>query len=125
MDFVKEVKFERLGCFAYSAEEGTAAAKLDGRLDEEIKAHRADIIMQEQMFISDRFNEKLLGKDLEVVAEGFDRYAECYYGRSVMDAPEIDGKIFFTSEKRLTEGDFVTVHIDDTLDYDLIGTRVD
>lgn len=125
VDFVKEVKFERLGCFAYSAEEGTAAAKLDGRLDEEIKAHRADIIMQEQMFISDRFNEKLLGKDLEVVAEGFDRYAECYYGRSVMDAPEIDGKIFFTSEKRLTEGDFVTVHIDDTLDYDLIGTRVD
>lgn len=125
VDFVKEVEFERLGCFAYSAEEGTAAAKLDGQLDERVKEHRADIIMQEQMFISDRFNEKLLGKDLEVVAEGFDRYAECYYGRSVMDAPEIDGKIFFTSEKRLTEGDFVTVHIDDTLDYDLIGTRVD
>ncbi|MDE6149313.1 MAG: 30S ribosomal protein S12 methylthiotransferase RimO [Ruminococcus sp.] len=125
VDFVKEVRFERLGCFAYSAEEGTPAAKLDGQLDEDVKEHRADIIMQEQMFISDRFNEKLLGKDIEVVAEGFDRYAECYYGRSTMDAPEIDGKIFFTSEKRPTEGDYVMVHIDDTLDYDLIGTRVD
>ena len=77
------------------------------------------------MFISDRINEMLIGKDIEVVAEGFDRYAECYFGRSVMDAPEIDGKIFFTSEKRPTEGDYVKVHIDDTLDYDLIGTRVD
>ncbi len=125
VDFVKEVKFERLGCFAYSIEEGTPAAKFDGQIDEEEKQHRADIIMQEQMFISDRINEMLIGKDIEVVAEGFDRYAECYFGRSVMDAPEIDGKIFFTSEKRPTEGDYVKVHIDDTLDYDLIGTRVD
>lgn len=125
VDFVKEVKFERLGCFAYSAEEGTAAAKMDGQLDESTKEHRADIIMQEQMFISDRFNETLLGRDIEVVAEGFDRYAECYYGRSAMDAPEIDGKIFFTCNKRPAEGEYITVHIDDTLDYDLIGTRVE
>lgn len=125
VSFVKEVKFDRLGCFAYSIEEETPAAKLDGQLDEEEKQHRADIIMQEQMFISDKLNEALLGKELEVVVEGFDRYAECYFGRSYMDAPEIDGKIFFTSEKRPTEGEYVRVHIDETLDYDLIGTRVD
>lgn len=125
VDFVKDVKFDRLGCFAYSVEEGTPAAKLDWQIDEEEKQHRADIIMQEQMFISDKLNEAMLGKELEVVVEGFDRYAECYFGRSYMDAPEIDGKIFFTSEKRPAEGEYITVHIDETLDYDLIGTRVD
>lgn len=124
VDFVKTMRFQRLGCFAYSQEEGTAAAKMDGQLDEDIKQHRADIIMQEQMFISDRFNQKLLGSDIEVVVEGFDRYAECWYGRSTMDAPEIDGKIFFTCESKPAVGEYVKVHIDDTLDYDLIGTRI-
>lgn len=124
LDFVKEIKFERLGCFAYSQEEGTPAARLDGQLDEEIKEHRADVIMQEQMFISDRLNQSLLDKELEVVVEGFDRYAECWFGRSVMDAPEIDGKIFFTCDEKPMIGQYITVHIDDTLDYDLIGTRI-
>ncbi len=125
VEFVKTMRFERLGCFAYSQEEGTAAAKMDGQLDEDIKQHRADIIMQEQMFISDRFNQKLLGSDIEIVVEGFDRYAECWFGRSAMDAPEIDGKIFFTCENKPAVGEYIKVHIDDTLDYDLIGTRIE
>mgnify|MGYP004443501867 CR=1 FL=1 len=124
LDFVKDMKFERLGCFAYSVEEGTPAAKMDGQLDEEVKEHRAEIIMQEQMFISDRFNETMVGKKLEVVVEGFDRYAECWFGRSVMDAPEIDGKVFFTCEEKPAVGEYINVQIDDILDYDLIGTRV-
>lgn len=124
LDFVKDMKFERLGCFAYSIEEGTPAAKMDGQLDEEVKEHRAEIIMQEQMFISDRFNETMVGKKLEVVVEGFDRYAECWFGRSVMDAPEIDGKVFFTCEEKPAVGEYINVQIDDILDYDLIGTRV-
>ena len=124
VDFVKEMKFERLGCFAYSQEEGTPAAKMDGQLDEDTKEHRADVIMQEQMFISDRLNQTLVDKDLEVVVEGFDRYAECWYGRSSMDAPEIDGKIFFTCDEKPAVGQYIVVHIDDTLDYDLIGTRI-
>ena len=69
-------------------------------------------------------NEKCSGKTLEVVCEGFDRYAECYYGRSAFDAPEIDGKVFFMSEQKVAAGEYVKVLVDDTLDYDLIGSRV-
>ncbi len=124
-EFVKDVRFDRLGCFAYSAEEGTPAADFPDQIDEEIKAKRADIIMQEQMLISDELNQNYIGKTLEVVTEGFDRYAECYFGRSAMDAPEIDGKIFFSSPVPRTMGEYVNVYIDDVMDYDLIGTVVE
>ena len=118
------MKFERLGCFAYSAEEGTPAAGFEDQVPIKVKEKRSEIIMEEQMFISDRFNETQLGKTLEVVTEGFDRYAECWYGRSAMDAPEIDGKVFFTSDRKLRVGEYVNVTIDDVMDYDLLGTRV-
>ena len=123
-EFVNEMKFERLGCFAYSQEEGTVAGKMDGQLDEETKQRRADIIMEEQMIISDRFNSTQLGKTLEVVTEGFDRYADCCFGRSAKDAPEIDGKIFFSSKGGLTAGDYIKVRITDTMDYDLLGEQI-
>lgn len=123
--FVKDMRFERLGCFAYSQEEGTPAARLPEQLDEETKEHRADIVMQTQMLISEQFNNDCIGKTFEVVCEGFDRYAECWYGRTAMDAPEIDGKVFFTSDKKLAVGQFVDVLTDDTLDYDLTGTVID
>ena len=122
--FVKDMKFERLGCFAYSAEEGTPAAEFEDQVPIKIKEKRSEIVMEEQMFISDRFNESQLGKTLEVVTEGFDRYAECWFGRSAMDAPEIDGKVFFTSDRKLAVGEYVNVTIDDVMDYDLLGTRV-
>lgn len=123
-EFVREMRFDRLGCFAYSAEEGTPAAEMEDQIPMKIRERRAELIMEEQMFISDSLNEKALDKTIEVVTEGFDRYAECWYGRSAADAPEIDGKIFFISDTKLHEGDYVSVHIDDTLDYDLIGTRI-
>lgn len=124
-EFVKDVRFDRLGCFAYSAEEGTPAADFDDQIDEEIKQKRADIIMQEQMLISDELNQNYIGKTIEVVTEGFDRYAECYFGRSAMDAPEIDGKIFFSSPCPRAMGEYVNVLIDDVMDYDLIGSVVE
>lgn len=124
-EFVKEVKFERLGCFAYSPEEGTKAYDMPDQVHLKVREHRADIIMEEQMVISDRLNENAMGKTFEVVCEGFDRYAECYFGRSADDAPEIDGKIFFDSDKKIRVGEYVKVLVDDTLDYDLIGSRID
>lgn len=123
-EFVKKARFDRLGCFAYSAEEGTAAAEFDGQLDEDTKARRAEIIYEEQSRIMFEKNEKQIGKTIEVVCEGFDRYAECFFGRSYMDAPEIDGKIFFTAEKKPSQGEFIKVRITDTLDFDLLGERV-
>ncbi len=120
-EFVKEAEFDRLGCFAYSQEEGTAAARLPDQIDEAEKQRRADIVMETQMIISDRKNQARIGSDLEVVCEGWDRYAECFYGRSYAEAPEIDGKIFFTSKKPCAVGQFLTVHISEAMDYDLLG----
>ncbi len=120
------MKFDRLGCFAYSAEEKTPAADMDGQLDEDVKQRRADVIMEQQMIIAVKKNKELVGSTLEIVIEGFDRYGECYFGRSASDAPEIDGKIFFTSpDKRQIPGKFVKVRITDMLDYDLIGEIAD
>lgn len=121
-DFVRDMRFDRLGCFPYSQEEGTKAAEMPDQLDEETKQRRADVIMEQQQIIMAQNNEKMIGKTIEVVTEGFDRYGECYFGRSSADAPDIDGKIFFRSpERKLTSGSFVKVNITETLDYDLIG----
>ena len=124
-EFVKDVKFERLGCFAYSQEEGTPAAELPGQLDEEVKAHRAELIMDRQMEIMERQGMELIGKTLEVLVEGYDRYAECWFGRSYRDAPDVDGKIFFTTGgKRPRLGSFVQVRVEDCMDCDLTGRLV-
>lgn len=120
-EFVKETQFDRLGCFPYSEEEGTKAALMTPQVDEEERQHRADIIMEMQNVISEQKNNKMMGKVVEAVVEGFDRWAECYFGRTKADAPDIDGKIFFSSEEKLAMGQFVKVRIDDTMDYDLIG----
>ena len=124
-EFVKDVKFQRLGCFAYSQEEGTPAAELPGQLDEEVKAHRAELIMDRQMEIMERQGMELIGKTLEVLVEGYDRYAECWFGRSYRDAPDVDGKIFFTTGgKRPRLGSIVQVMVEDCMDCDLTGRLV-
>lgn len=121
-EFVNDIKFDRLGCFAFSPEEGTPAHDMDGQLDEDVKERRAEVIMDQQMIIAVKKNKALVGETIEIVIEGFDRYGDCYFGRSAADAPEIDGKIFFTSGgKRQVPGKFVKVKITDMLDYDLIG----
>lgn len=120
-EFVKRVRFDRLGCFAYSREEGTKSYDFPDQIDEETAARRADIIMEQQMLISAENNEKLMGCELEAVVEGFDRFGECWFGRTAIDAPDIDGKVFFTSEKPLEIGEYVKIRITEALDYDLIG----
>ena len=120
-EFVQRVRFDRLGCFAYSQEEGTKASEFPDQIDEETAARRADIIMEQQMLISADNNQKLIGKEFDAVTEGFDRFGECWFGRTANDAPDIDGKVFFTSDKPLSVGEFTRIKITDTLDYDLIG----
>ena len=125
-EFVKDVKFERMGCFAYSQEEGTAAAELPDQVEDETKERRAEILMDDQMNIMDAQGQELIGQTLEVLVEGFDRYAECWFGRSYRDAPDIDGKVFFTAPgKRPQLGSFVKVKITESMDADLTGELVE
>lgn len=124
-EFVDRVGFDRLGCFPYSPEEGTKAATFENQIDEEVAAHRADIIMEQQLERSYDNNKKLMDSELEAVVEGYDRFGECFFGRTALDAPDIDGKVFFTSEKPLKIGDYVKIKITDTLDYDLIGEVIE
>ena len=120
-EFIGEVKFERFGAFAYSREEDTPAYDLPDQIDEQVKQDRADMLMSKQMNISEEYNQKQLGKTLTVLCEGYDPVSEAHFGRSYADAPEIDGKVYFTSYNRIPEGSFVTVEITEILDYDLIG----
>ena len=119
--FVKDIRFDRLGCFTYSAEEGTAAAEFDNQIDEQTKVDRMENIMDMQMTIAAEKNEEKIGTTAEVIIEGWDDYIKCYFGRTIYDAPEVDGKIFFMAKKQHKIGDFVNVRINDCLDYDLLG----
>jgi len=117
--FIEDVRFERLGCFAFSAEEGTAAYTIDGQIDEEEKARRRDIVIQTQARIHGEWCERQVGKTLPVLVEGYDAYIKRWFGRSPADAPDIDGKVFFTGHA--AEGDIVDVHITGALEFDLEG----
>lgn len=124
-EFTKEIKFERLGCFAYSREEDTAAAAMENQIDGEIKVKRMEIIMEQQQIIMERYCDGLIGKTLEVLVEGYDKYAQCWYGRSYADSPDVDGKVFFTADgERPQAGAFVLVKISDCIDGDPIGELV-
>ena len=120
-EFVRDIGFDRLGCFAYSPEEDTVAAGMPDQIDEQTKIDRAELIMETQNTVSLRKNEEKIGKTYEVLIEGYDDYIRCYFGRSTADAPEIDGKIFFMTDRPLCLGDFVKVKINDCMDYDLLG----
>lgn len=125
-NFAKEVRFERVGCFAYSQEENTPAAKLEPQIPEDVKERRAEIIMENQQEIMEEFCQKLDGKTIEVLVEGYDQYAECFFGRSAWDAPEVDGSVFFTvTGRKPAPGEFVKVKIDDFLNCDPIGEMVE
>ena len=125
-EFVKEVRFDRMGCFPYSQEEGTVAGEMEDQIDDDVKLHRAELIMDSQMRIMEEKNQEYIGQSLEVMTEGYDRYAECYFGRSYMDSPDVDGKVFFAKGSRRPKyGEFVKVQIDDAMDCDLMGTMLD
>ena len=123
-EFADEIRFERLGCFAYSQEEDTPAASMPDQVDDDVKNRRAELIMDKQQRIMEEYGEAMIGAELEVLVEGFDRLSGCWFGRSRADAPEVDGCVFFTGENRPTIGEFVTVTVDDILGCDLMGTVV-
>ncbi|MBE6678583.1 MAG: 30S ribosomal protein S12 methylthiotransferase RimO [Ruminococcaceae bacterium] len=119
--FIKEIRFERLGVFEYSREENTPAYDLPDQIPEKLKRRRYDILMKEQRRIHKELNELAIGKTLEVLCEGYDRAAEIYYGRPQSDAPDIDGKIYFSAPRRLKDGEMVEVEVTEVIDYDLCG----
>lgn len=124
-EFLKEIKFERLGVFAFSCEEGTPAALIkDGIVSEKTKQKRLDTLMKNQYLIHEANNREQIGNTIEVLCEGYDRPSGVYYGRSAFDAPEIDGKVYFRSSRRIQDGEFVNVKITEVIDYDLLGDVV-
>ena len=121
-EFIKEARFDRFGAFTYSAEEGTLAAEFDGQIDEQIKQDRYDILMQTQLTVAEELGAAKVGSVQTVLCDGYDTVAEVYYGRSYADAPDVDGKVYFTSPRRkINTGAFVQVKITEAMDYDLVG----
>jgi len=122
-EFAQDMRFERMGCFAYSEEENTPAAAMPDQVDEEVREHRKEILEEQQDTRVAELYESMIGNDVEVVVEGFDRYLEHFFGRSAMFAPEIDGMIYFSAPKGkgLPVGEFVNIRITDVLDNNLIG----
>ena len=120
-EFVNRVRFDRLGCFAYSAEEDTPAAEFPDQVDPQLRQDRSENIMNDQMLIAEEENQQKIGSRVEVLVEGYDSYIKCFYGRSAADAPDIDGKVFFMSDRSLEVGSFVKVLINDVIEYDLLG----
>ena len=124
MHFVQEMKFDRLGVFSYSQEEGTAAARMENQIEDELKEERRDIIMDIQKNIAANLCEQEVGKEMEVLIEGKLPEERIFCGRTRRDAPDIDGLVFVSSEEELYSGDFVTVKIREAGDYDLMGDVV-
>lgn len=124
VEFVSKMNFDRLGVFTYSKEDGTPASRLDGQIDEEEKLRRQEAIMIEQAEVSEALNRDKIGKTFEVLTEGYDSIIKMYYGRSYGDSAEVDGKVFFKSAEKVSEGEFVSVLIDDAMEYDIYGTKI-
>ena len=119
--FLREVKIERAGVFPFSPEEGTPAAKMD-HVSEEEALRRAELIVDVQSGIMDEYNDSVLGSEREVLCEGFDSQSQMYVGRSYSESPEIDGRIYFTSDNDPQPGTFVRVLLTGVLDGELTGT---
>ena len=125
LDFVEETRIPRLGAFAFSDEEGTLSYRMEGKLDEETKNERVEVLMRLQSGISDSLNEEKIGKTYEVmVDEAVDEEACRYLGRTRYDAPEIDDAVEFTGTTSHQPGDIVFVNVTDSSEYDLYGEEV-
>lgn len=121
--FVEEMRFARLGVFAYSQEENTPAGEMENQVPEEIREHRKDAVMRRQLDISLESNREKIGHVMKVLVEEKDEDGS-YIGRTQYDAPEIDDSVLFTSDRELKPGDLVNVIIQDAFDYDLTGMEV-
>lgn len=118
-EFVKDMKFDKMGCFTFSPEEDTPAFDMKNQIDEDVKKRRQEVLMNVQFFITEASNKSRVGNVYKVIVDSFADGK--YTGRSYMDSPEIDSGIIFTSNKELNIGDFVDVKITDFDGYDLIG----
>ena len=125
MEFVDEMEFQRLGVFAYSAEEDTPAAEYPDQVLQEVKEERRDAIMELQQEISYDFSKSMVGKTLEVMIEGKVADENAYVGRTYMDGPGVDGMIFVQTAEELMSGDFARVRVTGAMEYDLIGELED
>ncbi|MBU1871693.1 MAG: MiaB/RimO family radical SAM methylthiotransferase [Candidatus Omnitrophica bacterium] len=123
LEFVKEVKFERLGLFMYSSEEGTKAFGFPAQVPQKIKEERYNIIMSCQQDIAREVNERWQDKVLKVLIEARQEDG-VYLGRTQYDAPEVDGSVFVKSVKELPVGNFIDARVIDTLAYDLVAQAV-
>lgn len=123
--FVNEMEFDRLGVFPYSAEEDTPAASMPDQIDEKVKQSRRDEIMELQQAIAFENEENMVGRLLPVMIEGRIAEDNVYVARSYRDAPDVDGYVFVNTDRDLMSGDFVTVRITDSREYDLIGEMED
>lgn len=121
VDFVKWARFDRVGVFAYSPEEGTPAFSMTEQVADDIKGQRRDQLMMLQQKISHELNEAMIGTKLEVLIEGYDKEQDMYVGRSAFDAPDVDCVTYVKSKKELSIGKFVQVKITDAYEYDLVG----
>ena len=120
-EFVKKVRFDRMGVFTYSQEEDTPAASFPDQIDEDVKNERLDSLMTLQQGISLELNKAKLGKTLEVIVEGYDEESFLFYGRSCGDSIDVDGKVYFATEDEVAPGDIIKVKILDADEYDLTG----
>ncbi len=125
MEFVDEMEFERLGVFAYSAEEDTPAAEFPDQVPQEIKEDRRDAIMELQQEISLDLSQSMVGKTLEVMIEGKVADENAYVARTYMDGPGVDGMIFVQTGEELMSGDFAKIRVTGAMEYDLIGELED
>lgn len=121
MEFVQQMKFDRLGVFTYSPEEDTKAAMFENQIDEEVKQARQAEIMELQQQISLEHTASMVGKTIKVLIEGYLYDEDIYVGRSYMDAPKVDGCVFVESEEEIMTGTYVYVRITKGQEYDLIG----
>lgn len=120
--FVKDIEFDKMGCFTFSPEEDTPAFDFDNQIDEDIKKRRAEVLMDIQYSITENANKKRIGNIYKVVVDEKD--GDKYIGRSYLDSPEIDSGIIITSERALSSGEFINVKITDYDGYDLIGVEI-
>lgn len=119
--FVEEIRFDRMGVFAYSQEEDTPAAEFEGQIDEEVKEERLDRLMTLQQRISLEVNQSKIGTKQEVLIEGYDMQNYMYFGRGRGDSIGVDSRIYVASEDELSPGDIITAEILDASEYDLTG----
>ena len=119
-EFLRELRLERVGAFAFSPEEGTPAAEMEF-VDNEVAVKRADIVEMIQSDIMDAYNASFIGKELEILVDGYDEEFEQFFGRTYADSPDIDGRVWLASETPLREGQFVMAHIDGCIEGDLSG----